>query len=114
MVYIFPCLIFRYADVIVHRLLAACLGCDVTHATLLDTKTADALCDNLNYRHRQAQYAGRASVALNTHVSYSLPILESFHRGATNALSFLIKKGRMRLKRMGEEGQMENGKEKRY
>ncbi|XP_049870396.1 exosome complex exonuclease RRP44 [Pectinophora gossypiella] len=60
----------RYADVIVHRLLAACVGADVTHATLLDTRRADALCDNLNYRHRQAQYAGRASVALNTHILF--------------------------------------------
>ncbi|CAK1598616.1 unnamed protein product [Parnassius mnemosyne] len=60
----------RYADVIVHRLLAASIGADVTHATLLDTKHADALCDNLNYRHRQAQYAGRASVALNTHILF--------------------------------------------
>ncbi|XP_026322480.1 exosome complex exonuclease RRP44-like [Hyposmocoma kahamanoa] len=60
----------RYADVIVHRLLAACIGADVTHATLLDTKLADAVCDNLNYRHRQAQYAGRASVALNTHILF--------------------------------------------
>ncbi|KAJ0178909.1 hypothetical protein K1T71_005684 [Dendrolimus kikuchii] len=60
----------RYADVIVHRLLAACVGCDVTHASLLDNKAADALCDNLNYRHRQAQYAGRASVALNTHILF--------------------------------------------
>ncbi|KAJ2952091.1 hypothetical protein O0L34_g4361 [Tuta absoluta] len=60
----------RYADVIVHRLLAACIGADVTHANLLDTKEADAICDNLNYRHRQAQYAGRASVALNTHILF--------------------------------------------
>ncbi|KAL0882243.1 hypothetical protein ABMA27_000778 [Loxostege sticticalis] len=60
----------RYADVIVHRLLAACIGEDVTHASLLDTKQADSICDNLNYRHRQAQYAGRASVALNTHILF--------------------------------------------
>ncbi|XP_032512686.2 exosome complex exonuclease RRP44 [Danaus plexippus] len=60
----------RYADVIVHRLLAASIGADVSHASLLDTKAADALCDNLNYRHRQAQYAGRASVALNTHILF--------------------------------------------
>ncbi|XP_072940126.1 exosome complex exonuclease RRP44 [Epargyreus clarus] len=60
----------RYADVIVHRLLAACLGEDRTHAALLDARAAAALCDNLNYRHRQAQYAGRASVALNTHILF--------------------------------------------
>ncbi|KAG7307928.1 hypothetical protein JYU34_006544 [Plutella xylostella] len=60
----------RYADVIVHRLLAAAIGADVSHASLLDTKQADSLCDNLNYRHRQAQRAGRASVALNTHILF--------------------------------------------
>ncbi|KPJ18970.1 Exosome complex exonuclease RRP44 [Papilio machaon] len=60
----------RYADVMVHRLLAACIGADVTHASLLDTRAADALCENLNYRHRQAQFAGRASVALNTHILF--------------------------------------------
>ncbi|KAL4708307.1 hypothetical protein ACJJTC_007713 [Scirpophaga incertulas] len=60
----------RYADVIVHRLLASCIGEDVTHASLLDTKLANSLCENLNYRHRQAQYAGRASVALNTHILF--------------------------------------------
>ncbi|XP_060801952.1 exosome complex exonuclease RRP44 [Amyelois transitella] len=60
----------RYADVIVHRLLAACVGADVTHASLLDGRRADSTCDNLNYRHRQAQYAGRASVALNTHILF--------------------------------------------
>ncbi|KAM3967167.1 exosome complex exonuclease RRP44-like protein Dis3 [Aphomia sociella] len=60
----------RYADVIVHRLLAACAGADAGHAALLDTRRAAALCDNLNYRHRQAQHAGRASVALNTHILF--------------------------------------------
>ncbi|XP_045447025.1 exosome complex exonuclease RRP44 [Melitaea cinxia] len=60
----------RYADVIVHRLLASALGADTTHAALLDTRAAQALCDNLNYRHRQAQLAGRASVALNTHILF--------------------------------------------
>ncbi|CAK1545869.1 unnamed protein product [Leptosia nina] len=60
----------RYADVIVHRLLASCIGADATHASILDTKYAVSLCENLNYRHRQAQYAGRASVALNTHILF--------------------------------------------
>ncbi|XP_047503136.1 exosome complex exonuclease RRP44 [Pieris napi] len=60
----------RYADVVVHRLLASCIGADATHASILDTKYAVSLCENLNYRHRQAQYAGRASVALNTHILF--------------------------------------------
>lgn len=59
----------RYADIIVHRLLAVCIGADVTYPELLDKKHTHNICQNLNYRNRMAQYAGRASVALNTHVS---------------------------------------------
>lgn len=58
----------RYADIVVHRLLAVCIGADVTYPELLDKRRTHNLCHNLNYRNRMAQYAGRASVALNTHV----------------------------------------------
>ena len=64
----------RYSDVIVHRLLAAAVGADASYPELLDKKKTQALCFNLNYRHRMAQYAGRASVSLHTQVlppSYS-------------------------------------------
>ncbi|KAK0085397.1 hypothetical protein PV325_005307 [Microctonus aethiopoides] len=60
----------RYADIIVHRLLAVCIGADATYPDLLDKKKSHALCHNLNYRNRMAQYAGRASVALNTHLFF--------------------------------------------
>lgn len=60
----------RYADILVHRLLAACIGADTVHPDLLDKRRMHDLCHNLNYRNRMAQYAGRASVALNTHVRY--------------------------------------------
>lgn len=60
----------RYADVIVHRLLAACIGADSTYPELLDKHSNSLLCNNLNYRNRMAQYAGRASVALNTHLFF--------------------------------------------
>lgn len=60
----------RYADVLVHRLLAACIGADSLHPDLLDKKKMNDICQNLNYRNRMAQYAGRGSVALNTHVSH--------------------------------------------
>lgn len=60
---------YRYADIIVHRLLAVCIGADATYPELLDKKKNHLLCHNLNYRNRMAQYAGRASVALHTHVS---------------------------------------------
>ncbi|XP_019563909.3 exosome complex exonuclease RRP44 [Aedes albopictus] len=60
----------RYADVIVHRLLAACIGADATYPALLDKQASSQLCNNLNYRNRMAQYAGRASVALHTHLFF--------------------------------------------
>ncbi|GAB0096732.1 RRP44 [Sergentomyia squamirostris] len=60
----------RYADIIVHRLLAACIGADGTYPELLDKNSTAELCKNLNYRNRMAQYAGRASVALNTHLFF--------------------------------------------
>ena len=64
--------IFRYADIIVHRLLAVSIGADVTYPDLLDKRKTQAVSHNLNYRNRMAQYAGRASVALHTHVSYNI------------------------------------------
>ena len=60
----------RYADVIVHRLLAASIGADVTYADLMDKKKTAMIADNINYRHRMAQYASRASVNLHTHIVF--------------------------------------------
>ena len=51
-------------------MLAASIGADSTYAQLLDKKSNEELCHNLNYRHKMAQYAGRASVALNTHLFF--------------------------------------------
>lgn len=56
----------RYADVIVHRLLAAALGLNTLPEKLRDASALTSLSDNLNYRHRNAQMAGRASVELHT------------------------------------------------
>ncbi|XP_014226404.1 exosome complex exonuclease RRP44 [Trichogramma pretiosum] len=85
----------RYADVIVHRLLAVCVGADATFSDLLDKKRSHALCHNLNYRNRMAQYAGRASVALNTHLFFRNKVQDEegyilFVR--KNALQILIPK----------------------
>ncbi|KJH49007.1 RNB-like protein [Dictyocaulus viviparus] len=55
----------RYADVIVHRLLAACIGADEIPPGLLSQANIQAISQNINYRHKNAQYAGRASVQLN-------------------------------------------------
>ncbi|KYM94946.1 Exosome complex exonuclease RRP44 [Cyphomyrmex costatus] len=86
---------FTYADIIVHRLLAVCIGADATYPELLDKKKNHMLCHNLNYRKRMAQYAGRASVALHTHIFFRNRILDEegyilFVR--KNALQILIPK----------------------
>ncbi|KNC77921.1 exosome complex exonuclease RRP44 [Sphaeroforma arctica JP610] len=60
----------RYADVIVHRLLGSSIGWDHADPTLLGKSDVETLCDNLNYRHRNAQFAGRASVELYTHLFF--------------------------------------------
>ncbi|KAF8409900.1 hypothetical protein HHK36_002418 [Tetracentron sinense] len=56
----------RYADVIVHRLLAAALGIYKLPPIFQDRPQLTIIADNLNYRHRNAQMAGRASVELHT------------------------------------------------
>jgi len=59
----------RYADVVVHRQLAAALG---LCAPPVDRKEAlVAVCERLNRRHTNAQRAGRASAALNTVLYFS-------------------------------------------
>ncbi|KAL4186407.1 hypothetical protein AMTRI_Chr09g13970 [Amborella trichopoda] len=60
----------RYADVIVHRLLAAALGIIKLPPVFQDKAQLTSIADNLNYRHRNAQMAGRASVELHTHIYF--------------------------------------------
>ena len=60
----------RYADIIVHRLLAASIQADVTYPELLDKQKLQEQCNNMNYRHKMAQYAGRASVNLHTQLFF--------------------------------------------
>jgi exosome complex exonuclease DIS3/RRP44 len=60
----------RYADIIVHRLLAAAIHADSTYPQLLDKHFLQQACNNMNYRHKMAQYAGRASVDLHTQLFF--------------------------------------------
>jgi len=62
-------LFFRYSDIIVHRLLAVAINADNTYPDLMDKHKQSALCSNLNYRHKMAQYAQRASVGFHTQVN---------------------------------------------
>ena len=60
----------RYADIIVHRLLAVSIQSDTTYPQLLDKQFLQQSCNNMNYRHKMAQYAGRASVDLHTQLFF--------------------------------------------
>ncbi|XP_020848099.1 exosome complex exonuclease RRP44 [Phascolarctos cinereus] len=60
----------RYADIIVHRLLAVAIGADSTYPDLTNKHKLADLCKNLNFRHKMAQYAQRASVAFHTQLFF--------------------------------------------
>ncbi|KAF4790676.1 exosome complex exonuclease RRP44 [Turdus rufiventris] len=60
----------KYADIIVHRLLAVAIGADSTYPELTDKHKLAEMCKNLNYRHKMAQYAQRASVAFHTQLFF--------------------------------------------
>ena len=61
-----------YADVIVHRLLAAAIGISPLPKEYEDKTAMRALCDNMNRRHLMSQLAGRASVALHTGIFFKV------------------------------------------
>ncbi|KAK3086411.1 hypothetical protein FSP39_018074 [Pinctada imbricata] len=66
----------RYSDIIVHRLLAVCIGADSSYPELTDKRKTQTVCNNLNYRHKMAQYAGRASVNLHTHIFFKNRVVD--------------------------------------
>lgn len=61
----------RYADVVVHRLLAASIDLEPLPDSARDRDSLNACSDNLNKRHRNAQMAGRASAELHTLIFFN-------------------------------------------
>ncbi len=85
----------RYSDIIVHRLLAVIINRDSTYQELLDKEKAQKLCNHLNHRHKNAQYAARASINLHTHLFFKTKatIEEAFVLFVKkNALQILVPK----------------------
>lgn len=85
----------RYADVVVHRLLAACIGADDIGVGLLSQANVQKISQNINYRHKNAQYAGRASVQLNvlTYFQGREETCEGFVMGVrTNGIQVFVPK----------------------
>lgn len=62
--------VHRYADVVVHRLLAASLGLISLPESLHDRARMTEVVDNMNERHHNAQMAGRSSAQLHTVVFF--------------------------------------------
>jgi len=62
---------YRYADVCVHRLLAAAIGVAPLPAHLSSKSYLHDLCANMNRRSRGAQNAGRSSVQLHTLIFFA-------------------------------------------
>ncbi|CAM9533622.1 unnamed protein product [Discosporangium mesarthrocarpum] len=60
----------RYADVCTHRLLSAAIGLSALPTVLVDKAHVHDLTENMNRRHKAAQLAGRASVALHTELYF--------------------------------------------
>lgn len=56
----------RYADLLVHRLLAGSIGSSKLDDNLMNRNNIQMSCDQINYRHRMAQLASRASARLHT------------------------------------------------
>ncbi|XP_048708103.1 exosome complex exonuclease RRP44 isoform X2 [Caretta caretta] len=73
----------RYADIIVHRLLAVAIQADSTYPELTDKHKLADLCKNLNYRHKMAQYAQRASVAFHTQLFFK-------NKGVVNEEAYIL------------------------
>lgn len=59
----------RYADVLVHRLLASAIGV-IPVSKYYNNEAMSSICDNMNMRHTMAQYAGRASSELYTTIHF--------------------------------------------
>uniref|UniRef100_A0A4W4EGZ1 PIN domain-containing protein n=1 Tax=Electrophorus electricus TaxID=8005 RepID=A0A4W4EGZ1_ELEEL len=72
-----------YSDIIVHRLLAVAINADGTYPDLMDKHKQSTLCNNLNYRHKMAQYAQRASVAFHTQLFFK-------NKGILNEEGFIL------------------------
>lgn len=61
----------RYADVLVHRLLAAAIGLTPLPEQLQSKPEIAEQCEVINMRHRMAQWAGRASSDLHTFMYFT-------------------------------------------
>jgi exosome complex exonuclease DIS3/RRP44 len=62
----------RYADVLVHRLLAAALDLDSIPGFMSNKLKMTKICEKMNMRNRNARFASRASSDFNTYLFFKV------------------------------------------
>lgn len=85
----------RYADVVAHRQLAAAIQFEGIDPSQRDKSRMERICQNINKRHRNAQFAGRASIEY--YVGQMLKASESNQEGFiikvfSNGVNILVPK----------------------
>ncbi|KAK3672695.1 exosome catalytic subunit dis3 [Recurvomyces mirabilis] len=104
----------RYADLEAHRQLAAAIEYESLDASLQSKSKLEAVCKNINVRHRNAQMAGRASVEY--YVGQALKgrvivedgfVMRIFSNGFVVFVPRFGIEGLIRLRDMAEDGEKE-------
>lgn len=104
----------RYADLEAHRQLAAAIDYEPLDSSLLNKSKLEAVCKNINVRHRNAQFAGRASIEY--YVGQALKgrvideeafVMKVFSNGFVVFVPRFGIEGVIRLRDMVEQGQVE-------
>ncbi|KAK5114830.1 hypothetical protein LTR62_001987 [Meristemomyces frigidus] len=104
----------RYADLEAHRQLAAAIEYEPLDTSLQSKSKLEAVCKNINVRHRNAQMAGRASVEYYVGQALKGRVLEEdgfimriFSNGFVVFVPRFGIEGLIRLRDMGKDGEKE-------
>ena len=97
----------RYADVLVHRLLAAAIDLESLPATMSNKIRMSRICDKMNMRHRNARMASRASSDYHTYLFFKNRALQGQNEEEGIVTGILGKGFSVILPKYGLEGFIE-------
>ncbi|CCE79447.1 Piso0_001511 [Millerozyma farinosa CBS 7064] len=99
----------RYCDVVVHRQLAGAIGYEQLDLSHRDKNKMEIIVKNINKRHRNAQFAGRASIEYyvgqvmkNNESKQEGYIIKCFNNGVVVLVPTFGVEGLIRLEHMGD------------
>ncbi|SCU99045.1 LADA_0H17194g1_1 [Lachancea dasiensis] len=102
----------RFCDVIAHRQLAAAIGYEPLDLNHRDKNKMEQLCRNMNKRHRNAQFAGRASIEYyvgqvmrNNESEETGYVIRVFHNGVVVLVPKFGVEGLIRLENLTDDEQ---------